>query len=151
MTHPIPIEEFDQAPADVNQVVDDQVANIPPISVTISDPARVIELPARNGGMRTYDLSTTVPVQILDPDSRRKRAVVSIFDTLGASGGARLGPTQASVTAPAGSFLYGLAGPAIAAGNVANAPLEVRNIEGLWALAVDAPCTCSVLNEQWAD
>jgi hypothetical protein len=146
-----PIGEFDQAPEDINQAVDDKIANIPPISVTVSDPARVIEMPARNGGMRTYDLSTTVPTKVLDFDSRRKRAVVSIFDTAGASGGARLGPTQASVSAPSGSFLYGLAGPGIAAGNVANAPLELRNMEELWALAIDAACTCSVLNEQWAD
>lgn len=146
-----PIEEFDQAPADINQAVDDQVANVPPILVTLSDAARVVEMPARSTGYRTYDLSTTVPTRVLDYDPRRKRAVVSIFDTGGTSAGARIGPTGGATTAPAGSFLYPLPGPGIAAGNVTNSPLEITGMEEVWALAVDAACTCSVLNEQWAD
>lgn len=146
-----PIGEFDQAPADINQAVDDQVANVPPILVTLSDAARTVQLPARNGGYRTYQLSTTAPTKILDQDSRRKRAIVALFDTGGTSGGARISGTQAGASAESASFLYGLNGPGIAAGNVATAPLEITSMEEVWALAIDAACTCSVLNEQWAD
>lgn len=141
--------QFDHAPADIVQAVDDVTANVPPLAVTVTDPARVILMPAQSAGMRQFTLSTTVPVKVLDRDPRRKRAVVTLFDTGGTSDGARLAGTQAATGGPT-SFLLPLAGPGIAAGNVASGPLEITSMDEVWALAQTAACTLSVLSEQWA-
>lgn len=144
------IPEFDQSPGDILQEQESYEIKTAPIETVICEPVRVLQLPARSGGFRSYDLTSTQAVRVLDRDPRRKRAVLQVFDTAGVSTGARLGGTQAEGLSE-NAYLLGLPGPGIAAGNVIGATLEITNMDEVWASAVGEACTLSVLNEQWAE
>lgn len=148
---PAELVETHNAPADVVQTIDDEIAAVPPLPVTVTDPARVILMPAKSSGWTQIPLTTTAAVKILDRDPRRKRAVLSLFDTGGTSDGAVLGSTQAEAGSPYG-FLLPLMGPNIAAGNVASAAMmEITAVDEVWAQAQAAACIVSIYNEQWSD
>lgn len=143
------VPEFDQAPGDILQEQEPYEANVPPIPTVVCEPVRTVALPARIGAFAQFTLSTTVPIRVLDRDPRRKRAVITLFDTAGASDGAVLGGTQA--VSLNNGFLLPLPGPGIAAGNVASTMLEITSVDEVWATALTAACTLSVMNEQWAE
>lgn len=48
--------------------------------VTVKGPVRVQELPAKGGGTRTKTVSDTRPEHFLEPDPRRRRAVLMSMD-----------------------------------------------------------------------
>lgn len=143
-------EVFDPTPADIGQTEAGHLAPLPPIPVTAVDPVRVQTLPSRQGGFIRRTLAVGTAVRILDTDPRRRRAVLLVFDTAGASDGAILGTTQAQAVS-ALSFLLPLPGPNIAASNVSSVPFEITSTGELWASAAVAVCDISVMNEQWAD
>ena len=142
------IPEFDQTPGDILQEQEDAY-NTTPVPTVICEPVRSIILPARIGAFTQHTLSTTTPIRVLDRDPRRKRAVITLFDTAGASDGAVLGGTQA--VSLNNGFLLPFPGPNIAAGNVASTVLEITSVDEVWATAMTAACTLSVMNEQWAE
>jgi len=110
-------------------------ARMTPIPVVTEGPVRVQQLPTRSAGMRTYDLTPTVPQRILDADPRRRRALLQVQGD-----DVMLGSSQASAAA----------GALFADGTL----LELTTCDEVWARSATAPavtCTLGVLNEQWAD
>lgn len=147
MTYNLP--EFKNKPGEILQEQECDETPIPPIPTVITDPVHTLELPTRSGGFRQYTLSTTSAVKILDRDPRRKRAVLTVFDTAGASNGVLLGNTQAEAQSSYAALLP-LPGPGIAAGNVAFGPVELTMSDEVWASASGESCVISVINEQWS-
>lgn len=143
--------EQDQAPADIVQEVDDQVAPVPPLPVTVTDPARVVLVPSFSAGMRTFSVTTTVAQKILDRDPRRKRALITVVATDSTNTvGVILAPTQSSTGGPT-SFLLPMPGPNIALGRQCAGPIEVTSMDEVWALGSGGTVTVSVLAERWAN
>lgn len=136
----------DPAPSEIVQDLTDAPAAVPPLPVVAAEPLNVRELPSRQSGLQCYDLTTTLAVQILGRDPRRKRAVVTGFTTQATCRGARMGPTQAGALSGY-AFLFP---SALAAGGFP-AILEIGSEDELWAVADTQVCTLSVINEQWAD
>lgn len=147
--HAYEVVEFDNTPDEIYQEQETEELPVDPIPATIVDPVRSQAMPARIGAFTRHTLSTTDPIRILDRDPRRKRAVITLFDTAGASDGAILGSTQA--VALNNGFLLPLPGPGIADGNVVSQALEITSLDEVWAAASGAACTLSVLNEQWSE
>lgn len=141
--------ETDPTPPEINQDEVTTPAPLPPLPVTVCDPAPVRLMPARASGWARYALAVGVATRVLSEDMRRKRAVLHVTDTAGASDGAIIGGTQA-LAGSANGFLLGLPGPGIAAGNV-SVIMEYTGTDEVWASASVAACFLNVLNEQWAD
>lgn len=144
------IPDLTQDPSDVVQELEPYTVNAVPIETVICEPVRTIALPAKNGGFRNFALTTTQSVMVLSRDPRRKRAVLQVSDTAGASDGAFIGGSQAEALS-GNAFLLALPGPGIAAGNVTGGTLEITSMDEVWASANVAACTLSVMNEQWAE
>lgn len=143
--------ESDPTPPEILQdEVTDPSKVFKPLPVTVVDPAPVRLMPTKVAGWARYDLAVGTATRILSDDTRRKRAVISVWDTAGASDGAILSGTQAGATSDRG-FLLGLTGPNIAAGNTGPSIMEYTASDEVYASALTAACTVSVLNEQWAD
>lgn len=144
------IPEFDQSPGDILQEQEAYPAATDPIPTIVCEPVRSITLPAKSGGYRNYALTTTESIQVLGRDPRRKRAVLQVSDQEGESAGAFLGGTQGEALT-GNAFLLALPGPAIAATPVVSTTLEITSMDEVWASALTADCTLSVINEQWAE
>lgn len=136
----------DPAPSEIVQDLTDHPADVPPLPIVAAEPLNVREVPSRAAGWQSYDLTTTLAVQILSRDPRRKRAVITGFTAQATCKGARMGPTQAGATSGY-AFLFP---SALAAGGFP-AILELGSEDELWAIADTQVCTISVINEQWAE
>lgn len=136
----------DPAPSEIVQDLVDAPAAVPPLPVVAAEPLNVRELPSRQSGLQCYDLTTSLAVQVLGRDPRRKRAVIMGFTTQATCRGARLGPTQAGATSG-----YAALFPAALAAGGFPAILELGSEDELWAIADTQTCTLSVINEQWAE
>lgn len=141
--------ETDPTPPEILQDEVTAPAPLPPLPTTVVDPVRIQNVPAKAAGWFTFDLAVGTATRILGEDPRRKRAVICVWDTAGASDGAILGGSQAAAVSDRG-FVLGLVGANIAAGNVGPSMIEYTALDEVWASAKTAPCTASVLNEQWA-
>ena len=143
--------ETDPRPAEILQdEVTDPSTLFKPLPVTVVDPAPVRPMPTKVAGWIRYDLAVGAATRILSEDLRRKRAVISVWDTAGASDGAVIGGSASVATSDRG-FLLGLSGPNIAAGNTGPSIIEYTASDEVYASALTAACVVSVLNEQWAD
>lgn len=138
----MPSSEFVEPVDDILQSDDAHEVPIPPLPVTLVTPSNVILLPAHSGGWRQYPLSTTVPVRILGRDPRRKRAVIMGWSTADATTGIQLADGQALAASDRAFIL-----PMVLK---ASLDLEVTSVDEVWAMALGAACTVSVLNEHWA-
>lgn len=103
---------------------------VPPIPVTVTDPAQVRVLPAKTASFDSYDL-TQVAVKILGRDPRRKRAIISTDPVTFI----RLGATQAQ---------------AMSAGATVIGNFELTTLDEVWAYTTK-DTTIGVITEIWAD
>ena len=120
-----------------------------PIPVALhGDPiVRVRELPTVLGAWSRYDLLVNAAaLPVLGRDPRRKRAVLMAVNTAGTPSSVILGGTQAEASSDRG-FLMSVT----ANSNVTPVQIEITHTSEVWASALTANITLSVLNEQWAD
>lgn len=110
---------------------------VPPIPVTVTDPAQVRELPAKSGNYVSFVPGANA-IRILDRDPRRKSAVIIVVDDEDASS-VFLGANQASANGPdAGIVPKGF-------------PLRLTHLDEVWARIGEGAPTISVITEYWAD
>lgn len=121
-------------PTTADVVQEEDPAGLARVPVTVEGPVRVVDLPAKAGGLFTVaGVGQAVGVRILSEDPRRKHATVLATDQ-----NVRYGASQAA--AENGGALW-----------PANIPLVWSAKSELWATAVTSTTAISVVVEQWAD
>lgn len=145
----------DQAATEPDDATVEQVEHAGPLTtipVCVEGPTTTRELPAKASGYRRVTVGTTTPLRVLGRDPRRKRAVLQVYDAMGATHGVMIGTTINEVAPPA-SFAARLAvsAPATAGAAVASPLLELTSLDELWLLADTAACDVTVISEQWAE
>lgn len=105
------------------------------VKVCIDTPVNARELPSKFAGMSTVrGVSSTVPVQLLFKDFRRKSATINAL-----SANIVIGGSQAQALSPNGATWP------------ANVPLVITSYEEVWVSAVSTSTDISVIIESWAD
>lgn len=125
---------------------DTPLSRVPVTVEEIRAPVRVQDLPAKGGTMRRYALTTTGdPVQVLAADPRRRVARLIAYDKTAASDGIILGNSRGEVAAGGFSALLpiGLDG--------LSPVLPMGSMGEVWALALTANATLTVVPELWAE
>lgn len=147
-----PQDAPDLEPDDADVLQDEGMPGLTTIPVCVDGPVRVQQLPAKAAGYRRVTVTTTTPQRVLGRDPRRKRAVLQVFDSAGATRGVFYGATLNEVTPPAAlAARLAVASPAVAGATVASPVLELTGQDELWVVADTAVCELTVTAEQWAD
>lgn len=121
--------------AEPGEILQEEIPEAPltPIPTTVESTVRVQELPAKKTTFYTAaSVGTTVGVQLLGRDPRRKQATI-----IGLSQDIRLGSTQAE---------------AVSGGRVpAVVPIVIGSMGEIWATAVSSTTDITVIAEYWSD
>lgn len=136
------------SPAEIEQAdLEHEPFPMRPIPVDLTDQVlRVRDMPTVVGSWSRYDLLTTnPPIMVLGADPRRRRAVLFAVNTAGTPSSVVLGATQAEAGSDRG-FLMSVT----ANSNVTPVQIEITHTSEVWASALTANITLSVLNEQWS-
>jgi hypothetical protein len=142
--------EVELQPDDQEVMQTEHAPGLQCIPVTVEEPVRTVELPAKSGGSRRYVASLTTPQRVLGRDPRRKSAVIELFDVAGLSRGIFYGTSQNEVNPPS-SYAARLALAPAAAVPTRSAQLHWDVVDELWMIADTAVCDVSVTAAQWAD
>jgi hypothetical protein len=124
--------------ADPEDIVQgEEYATALPISVTVSGPTEVRELPAVRAGYRTEQgVGTTVAVKLLAFEPRRKSALII---------------AQGQDIYISGSQAGAQTGAAGAARIPTVVPLHIGHLDEVWACAVTGTTDISILCEYWTE
>ena len=143
--HPTPVPELD---TDVSEIIQTQSEVVlPTIGVRVEEPAPVQIMPALFGAWRRHDLLLGgAAIQVLGHDPRRRRALLLAVNTAGTPSSVGLGSTQAQAGSDR-AFLLSVT----ANSNVTPVQLEITHVGEVWAAAVTANITLSVLDEHWTN